>query len=260
MGLCARRLAVLACLLAPPAVHAQLAPVGVPAGILRVDLDGTMDIWDHRWRDGTREPLGADLSSSALGSDLLPSLADADARIGRITGLPGYRLNLGALATDAQAENTRGFLGLALGLTRKLTVFGRLPLVRVQVETHFALDPAGADAGTNPGPAEQVTFFQQLDASLSALGGRIAAGDFDGDPALKARAQSTLDGATALRADLFGLLADPSTAAAFVPLATSTAGAAVAARITGLQTSLATDFGISGFTATPALATEPLSQ
>jgi hypothetical protein len=256
VGLRARRLAVLCCLLAPPAAYAQLAPVGVPAGMLRVDLDGTMEIWDHRWLDGTREPLGTDLSSSALGSDLLPFLTDADARLARITGQPGYRLNLGALTTDAQVENVRGFLGLAYGLSRKITVFGRLPLVRVQVETHVALDSASGDAGANPGPDAQVTFFQQLDASLAALGGRIAAGDFDGDPSLKARAQSTLDAATSLRADLFGLLADPASAAPFVPTVASAAGTAVEARVTDLQSTLATDFGIAGFTAAPALPAE----
>ena len=217
------------CLLVPSAVHAQLAPVGAPAGVLRVDLDGSTDIWDHRWLDGTREPLAADLSSAAAGSDLLPALADADARIGRITGLSGYRLNLGALATDAQGENTRGLLGLALGLTRKLTVFGRLPLVRVQVETHFALDPAGADAGTNPGPAEQVTFFQQLDASLSALGGLhrgLATSTATPRSRRAPRPRSRRDRAPRR-------LVRPArrslTAASFVPIATSTAGAAVAA-------------------------------
>ena len=104
MGHCARPLAVLACLLVPSAVPAQLAPVGVPAGAVRVDLDGAVDIWDHRWLAGKREPLAADLSSPAFGTDGFPSLGDADARIGRITGLSGYRLNLGALATDAQAD------------------------------------------------------------------------------------------------------------------------------------------------------------
>ncbi len=193
MGLCAPRLAVLACLLAPPAVRAQLAPVGVPAGTMRVDLDGVIETWDRRWRDGTREPLAADLSSPALGSDLLPSLSDADARIGRITGLSSYRLNLGALTADAQADQSRGVLGLALGVTRALTVFGRLPLVRSRVQTHLAFDASGADAGVNPGGAAQAPFFDQLDASLAALGGRIAAGEFDADPALKARAQSTFD-------------------------------------------------------------------
>ena len=103
MGLCARRLAVVAWLLAPAAVRAQLAPVGVPTGVFRVDLDAGMEIWDQRWRDGSREPFGADLSSPAAGSDLLPSLSDADTRVGRITGIAGYRINLGALTTDAQA-------------------------------------------------------------------------------------------------------------------------------------------------------------
>ena len=59
MGHCARRLGVragtLACLLVPPAVQAQLAPVGVPAGVVRVELDGAMDIWDFRYRDGSFE-------------------------------------------------------------------------------------------------------------------------------------------------------------------------------------------------------------
>lgn len=257
MGLCARRLAVLACLAAPSAVRAQLAPVGVPAGVVRVDLDGAIDIWDHRWRDGAREPLGADLSSPALGSDLLPSLSDADARIGRITGLSGYRLNLGALTTDALAEDSRLYFGAALGVTRSITVFGRMPLVRVRVQTHFDLDPTPtADAGVNPGSATQATFFQQFDVSLASLGARIAAGDFDGNPTLKARAQSTLDAGGALRSDLFGLLADPATASPFVPIATSTAGTAMTSRVADLQATLANDFGIAGFTTAPALPAE----
>jgi hypothetical protein len=253
VGHCVRRLAVLACLLVPSALRAQLAPVGVPAGILRVDLDGALESWDQRWRDGAREPLGADLSSPAAGSDLFPSLGDADARIGRITGLPDFRLNLGTLTTDAVADVGRGSLGLALGLTRSLTVFGNIPLVQARVQSAIQLDAATADAGVNPGAAEEAGFFQELDASLTALSGRIAAGDFDADPALKARAQATLDAGSALRSDLFGLLADPVTASPFVPTATSPAGTAIGSRVAGLQTTLANDFGVAGFTTGVAL-------
>jgi hypothetical protein len=254
VGVRARRLAVLTCLFVPPALHAQLAAVGVPAGVVRVDLDGSMEIWDHRWRDGTREPLAADLTSPALGSDLLPTLADADARVGRITGQSGYRLDLGALSSDAQAEDTRGYMGLALGLTRKITVFGRIPLVQVRTEVHYAVQPTpGADGGLTPGTASQEVFFQQFDASLAGLGARIAGGDFDGNPALKAQAQSTLQAGTALRDDLFGLLADPSTLSPFVPIATSQAGQAIDTRVTDLQATLANDFGVSGFSTTPSL-------
>jgi hypothetical protein len=250
----AGRLAVLVGLMGPPTLSAQLAPVGVPAGALRVELDGEMAVWDHRWRDGQRQPLGADIASSALGSDLFPFLADADARIARLTGIPDYRLNLGVLSADAQLEDTRGNLGLALGVTRSLTVFGRVPLVQVRTDIHYDVAPgASGDAGVNPGPALQGEFFGQLDASLSALSARITAGAFDGDPALKARAVSTLDAGTALRSDLFGLLGDETTASPFVPIATSPAGQAITARVTSLQSSLTTDFGVGGFTATPAL-------
>jgi hypothetical protein len=231
----------------------------VPAGAVRVDLDGALDSWDHRWRDGKREALGADLSSPALGSDLLPFLSDADARVGRITGLSSYHLNLGALTTDAQGTEGRGVLGLALGLTRSITIFGNVPLVQARIQRHFALDPTNADAGRNPGATEQGTFFQQLDASLSTLSSRIASGAFDGDPALKARAEATLADATSLRTDLFGLLADPVTASPFVPTATSSAGNAMTTRVADLQTTLAGDFGVSGFTAEPALPTAPVT-
>jgi hypothetical protein len=258
VGLCARRLAVLAGLLAPSGAYAQLAPVGVPTGVLRVDLDGSVESWDHRWLDGERAPLGTDLSSPAAGSDVLPSLSDADARIGRITGLTGYRLNLGALTADALAEESRGSLGLALGLTRAITIFGNIPLVRTRVQTTYALAPTTtSDAGLTPGTDAQATFFDQFDTSLAALTQRLAAGDFDGDPALKARAESTLQDATALRDDLFGLLADPLTASSFVPTATSTAGTAVTTRLSTLQTTLATDFGVPGFSELPTLPTEP---
>ncbi|HKT59967.1 MAG TPA: hypothetical protein VJQ46_07935, partial [Gemmatimonadales bacterium] len=249
-----RRLAVLAGLLVPSGLHAQLPAVGVPRGVVRVELDGSMEIWDHRWLDGVRQPLAADLTSPALGSDLIPTLAAADALIGSMIGVSGYRLNLGALTSDAQQEDTRGYLGLALGLTRKITVFGRMPLVEVRTEISYALAPtAGADAGANPGAATQQTFFQQFDASLASLEARISGGDFDSNPTLKAQAQSTLASGTTLRDGLFGLLGDPNTASPFVPIATSAAGQALTTRVTTLQTALANDFGVAGFTATPSL-------
>ncbi len=133
MGLCARRLGTLACLLATaPAAHAQLAPVGVPRGVVRLELDARMDIWDTEFLDGTRVPLGAAASSPALGSTLLPSLADADSRLGRLTGVADYHLNLGALTTDELRDEGRGNFGVSLGLTRAITIFGRIPLVRAR--------------------------------------------------------------------------------------------------------------------------------
>ncbi len=253
MGHCARRLGTIACLLVPEIARAQLAPVGVPVGVVRVELEGTIDIWDSRYRNGTREPLGTDLSSSALGSNLLAPLSDADARIGRIIGVSAYHLNLGTLTTDAQADQSHGFFGMGLGVTRWLTVFGRIPLVRSRVQTAIALDGTTGDAGVNPGETSEAGFFQELDGALATLSSRIAAGDYDADPTTKALAQSTLASGTALREDLFGLLSDPATASPFVPTAASMAGTAVSTRVTDLQSVLAGTLGVSGFTAAPAL-------
>jgi hypothetical protein len=225
-----------------------------------VELDGAVETFDRHFRQGRREPYAADLSSPALGSDRIPFLADADARIGRVTGNPSYRINLGALSTDAHADVGTGFLGLSLGLTSRITIFGRIPLVRARVQSAMELNPASADAGLNPGQADQLPFFDEFDVALTTLSSKLAAGDYDGNPTQRALAQATLADATALRADLFGLLADPTTASPALPVATSTAGTAIDTRITALQSTLASSLDVPGFTLTPELPQAPLSE
>jgi hypothetical protein len=257
VGHCVRRLWFIACVVAPVRVWAQLPPVGVPAGAVRLELEGSLESFDRRFFNGTRESYAADLDSPALGSDRIPRLADADARVSRIIGSAVYRLNLGELATEALADVGTGSLGLSLGLTDRITVFGRLPLVRTRVQPTLQLNSASADAGLNPGPATQSAFFGSMDAALATLSSKLAAGDYNGDPARLALAQVTLVNGTALRADLFGLLADPVTASPAVPTATSGTGAAVVARVTGLQSTLA-GLDVSGFTLVPTLPPAPL--
>jgi hypothetical protein len=244
---------MVAALVLPARMGAQLPPVGVPGGVVRLELDGSLETFDRRFRDGRRESYAGDLSSSALGSARVPSLADAEARIGRIIGNASYRINLGGLTTDALADVGTGFLGLSIGLTRQITVFGRIPLVRTRVQTKRQLDPSLADAGLNPGETDQLPFFTELDGALATLGAKLAAGDYDANPSQKALAQATLADATTLRADLFGLLADPATASPALPTTTSAAGTALDARIVALQTTLGSDLGVTGFTLTPAL-------
>ncbi|HEU4681228.1 MAG TPA: hypothetical protein VFS51_05750 [Gemmatimonadales bacterium] len=253
-----RRLWIVACLVAPSRVGAQLPPIGVPGGVVRLDLDGSLETFDRRFLHGNRESYAADLSSPALGSDRIPSLADADARVGRIIGNASYRLNLGGLAPDALADVGRGSLGLSLGLTDQITIFGSLPLVRTGVQPTLRLNTASADAGLNPGVATHTAFFGGFDAALATLSSKLAAGDYDADPARLALAQATLTSGTAIRADLFGLLADPATASPAVPISTSSTGAAVLAQITGLQNTLASSLDVPGFTAVPSLPPDPL--
>jgi hypothetical protein len=239
-------------------VAAQLPPVGVPGGAVRLELDGSLETFDRRFFQGSREGYGADLSSPTLGSDRFPQLADADARIGRIIGNPGYRINLGGMSTDALADVGNGSLGLSLGLTDRIAVFGRIPLVRTRVQSTFRFDPAGADGGLNPGELTQASFFGEFDAALTTLSSKLAAGDYNGDPATLALAQATLAEATALRADLFGLLGDPTTASPVIPTASSSTGTAVLARITGLQNTLGASLDVPGFSLVPQLPPVPL--
>ena len=82
MGYDARGLGVFVCLAAPSVARAQLAPVGVPPGVVRFEVDGAFGSWDKRFLDGRKEGLGADLTG-ALDSDLLPILAPYDARASR---------------------------------------------------------------------------------------------------------------------------------------------------------------------------------
>lgn len=259
MGHCVRRLGIIACLVVPSRIRAQLPPIGVPGGVLRVELDGALETFDQRFREGHLEGYGADLSSPALGSDRIPLLADVDARIGRILGNSGYHLNLGALTTDAHADVGTGFLGLSLGLTGPITIFGRIPLVRTRVQSAMRLASAGADGGPNPGGVSQDAFFGQFDAALTTLSNKLAAGDYDGNPSQKALAQATLADATSVRTDLFGLLADPTTASDVIPTASSPTGTAVDARIAALQTTLSS-LNVPGFTLTPTLPSAPLTE
>ncbi len=239
-------------------MSAQLAPVGVPGGTVRIELEGSLETFDRRFRNGQREGYGFDLSSPALGSDRIPILVDADARIGRIIGNPAYRLNLGTLRTDALADVGTGSAGLALGLTNHITIFGRLPLVRARVQKKMELNSTSADGGLNPGEASQLPFFQNFDAALATLSGKLAAGDYDASPTTRALAEATLAEGTELRADLFGLLADPTTASPVVPTTASGTGAAVLARVTGLQNTLASSLSVPDFTLAPELPTAPL--
>ena len=257
MGLGVRRLGALLCLLAPSAVAAQLPPVGVPAGVFRVEADGFFETWEEEFLDGDSRPLGSRLAASGLGSSLLPSLAGAESRIRELTGLTAFQLNLGDLGADAHADRGFANFGGTLGLTRSIAIFGRMPLVRSRVQYELALDATAANAGLNPGVVAHDGFFQQFDAALLTLASRIEAGTYDGDPGQRAAADAALAEGTALRDNLFGLLADAESAAPFVPTAGSDAGTAIASRVGTLQTTLATALGVGGFTAAPALPSAP---
>jgi len=85
----------------PGAAWAQFSPVGVPKGLLRLELDGALETVDRRYLGGVSEEYAADLASPALGADRIPGLASPDAALARITGAPAASLDLGGLTATA---------------------------------------------------------------------------------------------------------------------------------------------------------------
>lgn len=253
----------------PAIAAAQFPPVGVPKGLIRLELDGGLETVDRRYLNGGLQEFAADLASSALGSDRIPGLAGADARLARITGNPAARLDLGRLTATAQGSRLAGVIGLALGLTPRISLFARLPLARTSVGPTLALDTTSSSAGVNPadpvfgngaGTAQTTQFIQDFTSALQSLEARLRSGVYDGNPSVRSLAQSTLASGSSLRDDLAGLLLDPASASAFVPTATSAVGLALSARVQALQSTLAGTLGVPGFTTTPALPATRASQ
>lgn len=245
------------------AAEAQLPALGVPRGMVRLEIGGGLAAAGERFEDGTREDYLADFASAALGSDVLPELAGAEDRFAALLGTP-YRFNLGAFRANGFAEAGTLRAGVSVGLTSRITLFANVPFTRTRVRLKGPLDPAGATAGVNPahplhgtaaGQQQTAAFLADFTAALGTLDARLQAGDYDGDPALRALAEQVLTEGTALRDGLSGALADPLTASPFAPLDASSEGAALTGTITGLQSILDTDLGVTGFSSLPALPT-----
>ena len=261
----ARRLSLLLllCCSAIAPLSAQLQPITVPRGLLRLEFGGRFDYWDRRYLDGTRQDAAGDFIRNPLDGAFLPTLAADEAALRRVTGAQAISLSLGASTGSMLVNVGTGNIGAAYGLGSRLTLFGNVPIVRVRVQNVFALDSAAATAGFNPahpvfgdpalgGPT--ATFLNQLDAALGTVAANLAAGVYDADPARKALAQQTLTQGTTLQTDLEALLLG----ATFLPLAGTPGASAITTPIESLRATLTTLTG-PGFDAAPAFPTGRLS-
>lgn len=253
--------------LAAPAA-AQLPEIGVPGGTVRIEIGGEFASIDRQLTDGRSEPWRSQFASSAIGGAYFPDLIPSEATVASLAGLSTYSYNIGRATMDAQASRGTLRLGLSLGITDRLTVFGSLPLVQQRVQLAYRFDPTTADAGFNladplfgtpAGAAATTQFLSSFDTALDTLQARLDAGFYDGDPGQKAIAQATLAEGTGLFSGLDALLADPATQAPFVPTTTSAAGTAISTRISGTQVTL-TGLGITSFSDAVPLPTTTLTQ
>ena len=252
----------------PSRLVGQFPPLTVPKGLFRADLSGSFFTADRRFRAGESENLATDFVRTALGTNFFPDLEPADQLIRNITGATGPQLNLGTSSATHQVTTGTLGIGLAYGLTPKITLFGLVPWVRVKVRSTMGIVAGSGRAGFNPadpvfgttdGLAQSDQFFGQFDAALATLEAKLAAGDYDGDPALRALAQSTLASAGMVRDDLRSLTVTPGTSSPFLPLRTSASGGAIRSVVSGIQTTLSGSLGVTGFTNEPVLPLDELA-
>ena len=245
----------------PARGSAQLAPVGIPRGLIRFELGGGFTSADSRYFDGIEQNLAEEWDGN-IGSTMIPGLSNAEARIRQVTGLANYNLSLGRSSVIAAYQRGRIDIGLSYGLTNRITVFGNLPIIRVRTQETVLQDSTTANAGFNPadgvfgnpaGANQDAAFFTDFAAALDTLSNRINSGYYDGNPSQKTLAMQTLASATNFRNGLYGLMVDPSSESPVLPIATSTAGLAVISQLTSLQTTLNGSLGVSGFSSVPAL-------
>ncbi len=257
---CLRTAAVAAILIGvgPVAGLAQITPLTVPKGALRLDFSGEFRSWDWRWRDGGREEWAADFARP-LDRAFLPEIAESETRLRRVTGLAEMNLSIGrSIASSLVNLGTVG-LGGAFGLTKSITVFGNVPIVAVTVEPRFLVDTTGATASFGIDPAFQATFFGQLVAARQRLRGRITAGDFDANPSLKTLAEATVSQAELLEAELGALLLGSTATTAVVPRSGTTVAQRVVQVVRDLQAVLSQSFGDASFLAIPAFPSAPVT-
>jgi hypothetical protein len=250
--------------LIPVGLHAQLPPLGIPKGMVRLEGSGQFAGANERYLDGTRQDLGADFSSPALGPTQLQVLDEPSRRVGVLIGSSGYQLNLGASEGFANQTRSIGAIGVGVGLSNRITVFGRVPIVRATSQRSATITAGTGDAGVNAaspslgsatGQAAAQGFFTDFDNGLVALRDNIAAGVYSGDPAQLALAEQTLAGGVALRDSLFALVLDDATASPYLPIGASAAGSALTGRVTSLQSTLNGSLGVTSFVAPLPLPT-----
>lgn len=225
------------------ALSAQLAPLTVPKGLLRLDLGGRLENWDKAYFGGQKQDAAGDFIRNPTTGSWLPALGETEQRLRSLTGVQALSLSLGKTSANMLVNVGTETIGAAYGLTRRLTLFGTIPIVRVRVQNVVSLDSTTATAGFNPanslfgnslGSRQTAGFFIQLQGALSSLNSHLTGGDYNNDPARKALAQATLARGNALATGLQELLVDSP----FLPLVGSSGAMALTVSIDSLRTAL----------------------
>lgn len=236
----------------------QLPFLNAPVGTLRIGFAGEFAPAFREYADGSRRNLG---DPASFGQEPI-LLRDMTTRLGVLLGRAADPGQLGALATELEFQRGAGTIGLAVGVTPRITIGVDLPIVSVRTQAHFVTDATGASVGINPtigGNPSSGTFVDQFGAALDQLDERIASGAFDTDAGLKSAAVALSRDGQLLKTQLAALITDPATASAVLPLSSSPDGLALQTLTDGIRTDLRDRFGVTGFTAALALPSTALT-
>lgn len=218
-----------------------------PKGMLRFKAATLWTRYDARFASSGTRTLGAQFTADSLGSAQFPTLSPIETRVASASG-GAFSFSLGHSRVDAVAREEVVPITLEYGVTSRLAVGVMMPIVRRRVMTQFRLDTVGgfvANAGPNPhrlggsafnnNGALQVQFSGAISQLQTRLTNCQANPGAAGCPALlgrQAEAQALIASATTYAADVAAIYGSPSNqGSAFVPLVTSPAQAAIAARV-----------------------------
>ena len=217
------------------------------AGSLRVTFDPHTLVWEQEYTDSGRRSLGSALTDDSA-TARIPSLARLQQDVRTLTGIAGYVTSLGHSLLAVRAERRVMPIGFDFGVTSRLSIGFTVPIVRVNVRQGFRRTPDGANVGLTPSEEadslQYRAFFTAFDAALTQLQTNITNNVYP-DSATRARAQALHDHGDSLRLALDSAVF--GSGSHYLPLATSDAGLAISAMVTGLQRALVDTFSVTAF-------------
>lgn len=234
-----------------------------PGGAIRITVDPIISYWYEEVLDGAKRPLGWFLTGDSVGAQV-PQLARLNQDMAVATGTTALAVNLGKAVLALRGERRVTPLGIEFGLSDRLSLGVRVPLVRVKTSAGLSLDSTNANLGLNPrfavpgADSLYTAFFQDFDAAVTQLRANIAGNAYGcpGSPQC-AQAIAFADSAEAVRDALrraaYG--GGPSDAAPYLPTVTSTIGIALGANVARIQNQFSTTWGVPGFGETFLLPT-----
>jgi hypothetical protein len=249
----------------------------LPRGVLRVTAGFSWNGMPDRYgSDGSRIPLGAQLSGSTLGVADIPQLAGSQSALRELAGQPTLSLSLGTVRASLDRSRITTPIILEAGLTSRVTAFVNVPYVRTRTDVALDVNPRGSSAanvGLNPATtldaarARNAAVGTALRGAATSLEQRVASCQTDPSGVGCAAILADVPGATALVSSArttatqiertYGTATDAGTP--FVPTRGSALEQAIEARLQQLGASLGALLGAEPTIGTPFAAQVPVT-